>query len=63
MCNIGIPNKPDWHVHGDYKRRVSKMICEECGSDDFDIFVDEFGDKVAYCMVCGTEYLNVDDDE
>ena len=39
------------------------MICEECGSDDFDIFVDEFGDEVAYCMVCGAEYINTDDDE
>ena len=39
------------------------MICSECGSDDFDIFIDEFGDRVAYCMVCGEEYLNVDDDE
>ena len=39
------------------------MICEECGSDDFDIFTDEFGDKIAYCMVCGAEYLDVDDDE
>ena len=39
------------------------MICEECGSDDFDIFEDEFGDKVAYCMVCGAEYINVDDEE
>ena len=39
------------------------MICPECGSDDFDIFVDEFGDEVAYCMVCGAEYINTDDDE
>ena len=45
------------------KRSENKMICEECGSDDFDIFEDEFGDKVAYCMVCGAEYLDVDDDE
>lgn len=39
------------------------MICELCGSDDFDIFIDEFGDRVAYCMVCGEEYIYTDDDE
>lgn len=39
------------------------MICPECGSDDFDIFVDEFGDEIAYCMVCGAEYINTDDVE
>ena len=39
------------------------MICPVCGSDDFDILVDEFGDEVAYCMVCGAEYINTDDDE
>ena len=39
------------------------MICPECGSDDFDILVDEFGDEVTYCMVCGVEYINTDDDE
>ena len=39
------------------------MICSECGSDDFDIVIDEFGDLIYSCMVCGEEYLNVDDDE
>lgn len=39
------------------------MICEVCGSDDFDYVVDEFGDEIAYCMVCGEEYSCADDAE
>ena len=26
MCNIGIPNKPDWHVHGDYRYMILEII-------------------------------------
>ena len=26
MCNIGVPNKPDWHVHGDYRYMILEII-------------------------------------
>ena len=26
MCNIGIPNKPDCHVHGDYRYMILEII-------------------------------------
>ena len=39
------------------------MICSVCGSEDFYIEEDEFGDLIYTCMVCGEEYLNVDDEE
>ena len=39
------------------------MICDVCGSEDFYIEEDEFGDLIYSCMICGEEYLNVDDDE
>ena len=37
MCNIRIPNKPDWHVHGCYTQEeiinriceITKSLCEE----------------------------------
>ena len=39
------------------------MICPVCGNEDFYIEEDEFGDLIYTCMVCGEEFLNVDDDE
>ena len=39
------------------------MICPVCGNEDFYIEEAEFGDLIYSCMVCGEEYLNVDDDE
>ena len=26
MCNIGVPNKPDCHVHEDYKHMILEII-------------------------------------
>ena len=25
MCNIGVPNKPDWHVHEDYRYTILEI--------------------------------------
>ena len=25
MCNIGVPNKPDWHVHEDYRYMILEI--------------------------------------
>ena len=30
MCNIGVPNKPDWHVHGDYRYMILEIADSLC---------------------------------